>query len=153
MSGQNVTTEKKDKGGLRPGTKHAGSFKPGDPRFQNKMVMLGANGKPVSISQLARNDTRLALDLIRQVLPDEKQPMDRRLHCAKILINLGWAAAPRTLISSVTHHQGNLPSTDALMHSLATGEPLQLPPATDAEIIDIPSDSLVQTVTTDSKGI
>ena len=104
--------------------------------------MLDPNGKPVSISQLARNDTRLALDLIRQVLPDTKQPMDRRLHCAKLLINLGWAAAPRAIVSSVTHHQGNLPSTDALMHSLTTGEPLQIAPAEDPNTIDMDADSL-----------
>lgn len=153
MTEANATEVKKDRGGLRPGTKHAGSFKPNDPRFQRNAVMLGPNGKPVSVAQLARNDTRLALDLIRQVLPDEKQPMDRRLHCAKMLISLGWAAAPRAIVSSVTHHQGNLPSSEALMHALQTGEPLQLPSANESEIIDIPNDSLYQAVTTDSEGI
>ena len=141
MSQQNVS-EPKNKGGLKPGTKHAGSFKPGaDPRRMRKMI-YDASGKPVSVAQMARNDTRLALDLIRQVLPDEKQPMDRRLHCAKLLINLGWAAAPRAIVSSVTHHQGNLPSTDALMHSLTTGEPLQIAPAEDPNTIDMDADSL-----------
>lgn len=143
MTGQSAKTER-DNRGLKPGTKHSGSFKPGDPRFQKKMVMFGEDGKPISISQLARNDTRLALDLIRQVLPDEKQPLDRRLHCAKMLINLGWAAAPRAIVSSVTHHQGNLPSTQALMHALETGEPLQLAPAEDPNTIDMDANSLVK---------
>jgi len=149
----NAAIQTKGKRGPPKGSTHSGSFRSGaDPRRMQKMV-YDPSGKPISIAQMARNDTRLALDLIRQVLPDTKQPMDRRLHCAKILINLGWAAAPRAIVSSVTHHQGNLPSTDALMHSLQTGAPLELPPPTNAEIIDIPSDSLSQTVTTDSEGI
>jgi hypothetical protein len=149
----NAATPTKGKRGPPKGSTHSGSFRSGaDPRRMKKML-YDPSGKPMSIAQLARNDTRLALDLIRQVLPDTKQPMDRRLHCAKLLINLGWAAAPKAIVSSVTHHQGNLPSTDALMHSLATGEPLQLPPPNDSEIIDIPSDSLSQIVTTHSEGI
>jgi hypothetical protein len=153
MTEANATEVKKDRGGLRPGQKHAGSFKPGDPRFQRNAVMLGPNGKPVSVAQLARNDTRLALDLIRQVLPDEKQPMDRRLHCAKMLISLGWAAAPRAIVSSVTHHQGSLPSSEALMHALQTGEPLQLPSPSEPNTIDMDCDSLNRTVTSPSEGI
>jgi hypothetical protein len=152
MTGQSAT-QTKSKGGLKPGTKHAGSFKPGDPRFERKKLMLDPNGKPVSISQLARNDTLLALDLIRQVLPDEKQPMDRRLHCAKILVGLGWAAAPRAIVSSVTHHQGSLPTSEALMHALQTGEPLQLPTPSEPDTIDMGCDSLSRTVPTTTEGI
>jgi hypothetical protein len=143
MSLQKAIGQKKR--GMRKGQTHSGSFKAGvaDPRRMTKM-MYDENGDAISVSQLARNDTRLALDLIRKVIPDESLRLELRLTAAKTLVNLGWAAAPRAIVSSVTHHQGNLPSTQALMHALETGEPLQLAPAEDPNTIDMDANSLVK---------
>lgn len=99
-------------------------------------------GKPVSIASMARADTHLALELIRKVIPDESLRMELRLTAAKTLVNLGWAAAPRAIVSSVTHHAGNMPSVNQLMDALHTGEPLQLPAlpsVNQPEVIDVES--------------
>lgn len=139
----------KRRGGQKKGTTHSGSFKKGDdPRRQTRMARDPITGKPVSIAALARADTYLALELIRKVIPDETQRMELRLTAAKTLVNLGWADAPRAIISSVTHHNGSLPSVTQLMDALQTGQPLQLPELpsiNQSEVIDIEAtDSLTK---------
>jgi len=138
---QTELVKPKRRGGQKKGTTHSGSFKKGDdPRRQTRMARDPVTGKPVSIAAMARADTYLALELIRKVIPDESLRMELRLTAAKTLVNLGWADAPRAIISSVTHHNGNLPSVNQLMEALQSGQPIklpELPPLNQSEVIDI----------------
>ena len=125
---------------------NSGSFKKDDPRFTVRRAIDPTTGKPISVAELARRDTHLALAVIREVLENKRTRIEMRMSAAKALLSLGWADAPRQHLTAVVHSQGSLPSVHQLMQALTSGEPLelpQLPAANHAEIIDLePSDSL-----------
>ena len=149
----NTTETDRSRGGLRKGQTHSGSFKKDDPRF---LAVRGAvdptTGRKVSVSELARRDTYLALDACRDILINSKSA-ELKMAASKCILNLGWAAAPRQTIAQITHNVANVPSTTALMKSLTEGAPLELPSTNESEIIDMPGDSLSRTVPTATEGI
>jgi hypothetical protein len=149
----NTTETNRSRSGLRKGQTHSGSFKKDDPRF---LVVRGAidptTGRKVSVSELARRDTYLALDACRDILINSRSP-ELKMAASKCILNLGWAAAPRQTIAQITHNVGNVPSTTALMKSLTDGTPLELPSPNDPDTIDIDCDSLSRTVPTTTEGI
>lgn len=126
---------------------NSGSFVKNDPRFAPRRAIDPETGKPIAISELARRDTHLALAVIREVLSDNKQRIEMRLSAAKTLVSLGWAAAPRTIVSSVTHHAGNLPSVNQLVEALHSGQPIhlpELPTANEAVVIDMEAPNSIE---------
>ena len=139
-----VLTVKPKRKSPAPGTKKAtaGSFVKNDPRFTVKRAIDPTTGKPISVAELARRDTHLALAVIREVLDNKRTRIEMRMSAAKALLSLGWADAPRQQITAVMHTNGSLPSVTQLLNALNTGESLELPALpsiNQPEVIDVES--------------
>ena len=98
---------KKRKGGLKPGQRHAGQFKPGfDPKrasISPSTLNATATYGGKTLAQLARDITPEYFTVLREAAVRDDVPWAVRVSASQYLADRGWGRASQTLDVNVNH--------------------------------------------------
>lgn len=129
--------------GLKPGQRHAGSFRKGDdPRRTGGAKLYDG----MTVAQMCRLQGPRSVEFLTRVRDDEGAPLSARIRAVELMLDRGYGKAVSVVDMQVTHTRDLRTLSRDELKAIAAGETPRIPVTLNGQAIDVTPITVPSTV-------